>query len=141
MRLRIFSSRKRRVGSRRSPFLAIRRDASWLDWARSVLSWTMERCLEMRSRRGARWCLRASRRDISPSWAERRASLKTSRNLVLIGCEHSVWIVEKGLTAEHRRELDSFFFRKVQIIPECLKLCSGVFDEEMQILSLELVQS
>lgn len=69
IRLRIFSSRKSFPGSRRSPLLprAIKRDASWLDAARSSRSLISSRCRSIFSRVGSRCILRASSRAISAS--------------------------------------------------------------------------
>jgi len=77
IRFLIFSSRSSRVGSRRSPFCPFpsSRDASWLAVARSSRSLMSERCLSMSCNVGARCSLRDSRRSISASCADRRASL------------------------------------------------------------------
>jgi len=77
IRFLIFSSRSSRVGSRRSPFWPFpsSREASWLAAARSSRSLMSERCLSISCNVGARCSFSASRRSISASCAERRASL------------------------------------------------------------------
>lgn len=76
IRLRIFSSLRRRVGSRFSPFCprAMRREASCDEAARSLRSLIRERCLSTIANVGARCSLSASSRAISASCADRRAS-------------------------------------------------------------------
>lgn len=77
IRLRDFSSRSSLPGSRFSPFWprSIRREASWLEFARSSRSLTSALCLSIRVRVGARCSLSASSRMISDSCAESKASL------------------------------------------------------------------
>lgn len=76
MRFRIFSSRSRRVGSRFSPFdaFAMSLEASCEDAARSCRSLMSERCLSTIARVGARCSFSASRRAISASCEDSRAS-------------------------------------------------------------------
>ena len=132
-RFLIFSSRRRRPGSR-GP-LPNNRDWSDAAAASSFSSSRMSKYFLMLSRREPFNFLSSFSRTISSSCNARSSSVCSSRN-----CRQAhVNIHSCGIqTVSKRREIFSFLFSNHEIVPEFDDLISGVFDENTHPFSLQL---